>query len=134
MPGMMSNAAATSGIGIADDTVYYIMNGSNDKLLTPNSDNPNDIVSISLWPAQTWNNPRTKWMVDKQSNGKFKLTAFSGSGLVLRSYGTSLEVEYEEIDGSTDFDIIRVTDETHEGMYFIKWENKYFLYNFVAKS
>ena len=125
LPSLVSFASTSRGLGISDNTVYYIMNYANKRLMAPNSDT-DEVTNVTTWTAGDWQNPRTKWLVKKQSNGAYRLFSFGSTSHALRAYeNNSVEVEYEESDGSVDFDICRINDGDYDGMYVIKWGDKY---------
>lgn len=130
MPALFSHASTSRGLGIADDTVYYIMNSQSKEFLSPRT-HTSEICGVMTWgnanSSGIWDYSRIKWLVDKQSDGKYILRSFEGNGYTLRGYDNGyVEVEYEDEYSSVSFEILRENDEYGcDGKYLIKLGDKY---------
>ena len=111
--------------GIPNNTEYYIMNCSNDRLMARETNtytSTTDIATVTFSNAS-----RAKWKTVKQSDGGFRLLSIDGTNnnryLGISSSDAILST------GSYNFKICRITSGTYEGCYVIKYGNQYLSQN-----
>ena len=133
--------ANSSGLGIVDDTEYYIYNVLENNytnvydeyfIHTPSSYIANsatvNLTCVSNASTSThWSNPCYKWKVDKQSDGTFLIENVSDK--YLRVNNGDVNVYHNLGDDSFKFDIERYPVGDNKGKYTIKNGDKYLTRN-----
>lgn len=124
--------SATSGRGIVDDEVYFIVN-TEGEYLKPEAQTSYDTSSTSVITDNgtiDHTEPRYMWKVEKQSDGTFIIKSFNGRGKYLTVCSDNsvklIESDSTSVNDSMKFDICRNDDtDSYQGMYKILNGNKH---------
>lgn len=110
--------------GIESGNSYYIVNANTGRNMASSSTNSSDYANVvtlnSVWSS------RSQWEVVELGDGKFNIFGYGGSsGVILKTFGTSVELETQENVNAEKFSIYRIESGTYSGLYYIRWGNYY---------
>ena len=110
--------------GLESGETYYIMNANTGRLLASDSTDSgyytNVITLSSVWAA------RSQWEIEELSDGRYNIYGFGGSsGIILKTFGTSVELETKENIDAEKFNIYRINTGVYAGLYYIRLGNYY---------
>lgn len=114
--------------GIKNDTSYYIMNYSSQRLLSlqSTSDSPHTNVCTQPRSATTI----AQWSTQMLPDGKFQLiNDHSSTFKCLNVNGTNVDIYTNTGEDSSQFLVERVTTGTYQGLYLIRYGNQYLAQN-----
>ena len=114
--------------GIKNNTSYYIMNSSSERLLSLQSDSDSNHTNVYTSPRSA--TTMAKWTVERQSDGKFQFICdYTYTSKCLNVDGTNVDI-YSDIGASSSkFVIERVETGTYQGLYLIRYGNQYLAQN-----
>lgn len=121
---VFASLSPSNGLGIVDDTNYYIYIGDNPIFNKKHYMVP--MLGLSGGSVITENNIQASdvnniWRVDKQSDGTFKIISLAGNGTYLSAINSPIvKTDTSDHDDFVNFEICRVDNGNVNGKYTIK--------------
>lgn len=110
--------------GIKDNTSYYIMNYSSKRLLSLETASDSTFTNVFTRVRST--STLSQWTTEKQADGRYQLISdYSSTGKCLDVTNSNVDI-YTDTGGQyLKFTIDRVESGTYQGLYLIRYGNKY---------
>ena len=114
--------------GIKNNTSYYIMNSSSERLLSLQSASDSEHTNVSTQPRSAAT--MAQWTVKMLSDGNFQLiNDYSDTSKCMNVNGTNVDIHTNTEASSSKFVIERVKTGTYRGLYLIRYGNQYLAHN-----
>ena len=111
-------------IGIQNGTNYYIMNYSGKRLMGLATASDSNLTNVNTGERAA--NTRYQWVTEQQTDGTFQLiSAYSSAGRCLDVTGSNVDIYADSGASYQKFTIERVTSKPYEGLYLIKYGEKF---------
>ena len=111
-------------IGIENGRDYYIMNCSTKRLMGLATASDLNYTNVNTGARDA--NTRYQWFIEQQTDGRFQLiSTHSPTGKCLNVTGNNVDIYTNSGDDYQKFTIERVTAEPYEGLYLIKYGDKF---------
>ena len=110
--------------GIKDDTSYYIMNYSSKRLLS--LETASDATCTNVFTRVRSASTLSQWTTEKQTDGRYQLiSGYSSTGKCLDVTNSNVDIYTDTGAQYLKFTIDRVESGTYQGLYLIRYGNKY---------
>ena len=111
-------------IGIQNGTNYYIMNYSGKRLMGLATASDLNLTNVNT--GERTENTRYQWVTEQQTDGTFQLiSTYSSAGRCLDVTGSNVDIYADSGASYQKFTIERVTSKPYEGLYLIKYGEKF---------
>lgn len=110
--------------GIKDDTSYYIMNYSSKRLLSLESASDSSYTNVFTRTRSA--TVLSQWTTEQQADGRYQLISdYSSTGKCLDVTDGNVDIFTDNSGEYLKFTIDRVESGTYQGLYLIRYGNKY---------
>ena len=111
-------------VGIENGRNYYIMNYSGKRLMGLATASDSNLTNVNT--GERTENTRYQWITEQQPDGTFQLiSAYSPTGRCLDVTGNNVDIYANNGANYQKFTIERVTAKPYEGLYLIKYGEKF---------